>query len=69
MRHATRAVVLGLVAVIVVVPGSLQAAPTVAQRRELAGIRRDVLKVPALLRRRKVSEARETLNYSNKRLR
>jgi len=48
--------------------GSLQAAPTAAQRKELVAIRRQLIKVPGLLRRRKVDEARQTVEAAEKRL-
>lgn len=52
----------------VVFPSFALAAPTAAQRRELAAIRVELLKVPALLRRKKVDEARRTLEAAEGRL-
>lgn len=46
----------------------VEAAPTAAQRRELTSIRRDVSRVPALLRRKKIAEAQKILEAAEKRL-
>ncbi|MCH8830512.1 MAG: tetratricopeptide repeat protein [Planctomycetes bacterium] len=63
-----KAIVVLLLGVTAFVASPLRAAPTAAVRKELSAIRRGVLTVPALLRRRKFSDARKMLQEAEQRL-
>ena len=66
-RFGMLAAFCGFVAV-VAMGDAATAAPNAVQRRELAAIRRELAKVPGLLRRRKGDEARKTVEAAEARL-